>query len=184
MKVLIKAILAGIMIGIASSIYLQVGGVVGALLFSIGLLCILCMNFKLYTGSIGFIKWDENEIRDILIILIGNIIGCFFLLLFPNENAIALVNTKLSISLESVFIRAVICGILMYIAVYCFRKGFIYMVPACIAGFILFGAEHCIADLCYFVASHNFKWEMIPFFIICVLGNSIGSIIIDKIQKL
>ena len=62
------------MIAIASYIYLSVGGIVGAIMFSIGLLTILNMQFKLFTGSVGYIK-SKNDIKDNLIILSGNIIG-------------------------------------------------------------------------------------------------------------
>lgn len=62
------------MIAIASYIYLSVGGIVGAIMFSIGLLTILNMGFKLFTGSVGYIK-SKDDIRDNIIILIGNIIG-------------------------------------------------------------------------------------------------------------
>ena len=50
------------MIAIASYIYLSVGGIVGAIMFSIGLLTILNMQFKLFTGSVGYIK-SKNDIK-------------------------------------------------------------------------------------------------------------------------
>ena len=73
--ILINAIFGGMMIAIASYIYLQVGGIVGAFLFSIGLLTILNMNFKLYTGAIGFIHMTAVDIKNIITILFGNLIG-------------------------------------------------------------------------------------------------------------
>ena len=71
MKLFEKSILGGLSIAIASCIYLQFNGIVGAFLFSIGLFLILNMGFKLFTGTVGYIK-SKEDIRDNLIILIGN----------------------------------------------------------------------------------------------------------------
>lgn len=98
------------MIAIASYIYLSVGGIVGAIMFSIGLLTILNMGFKLFTGSVGYIK-SKDDIRDNIIILIGNIIGACGILAFPHAAALSLVASKLTIPLYLVFLKGVVCGI-------------------------------------------------------------------------
>ena len=81
-------------------------------------------------------------------------------------------------------IKAIVCGIFMYTAVSCFRNSVPYMGPLCVAGFILFGGEHCIADLCYFIASGSFCYEMFPFFVVTLIGNSLGAILIDRTKVL
>lgn len=182
--ILVNAIFGGMMIAIASYIYLQVGGIVGAFLFSIGLLTILNMNFKLYTGAIGFIHLNPADIQNITTILVGNLIGVCLLLFFPHPAAAALVVTKLTLPLGIVMIKAIICGMFMYIAVSCFRNSAPYMVPLCVAGFILFGGEHCIADLCYFITSGSFQYKMFPFFVVTLIGNSLGAILIDRTKVL
>lgn len=63
MKILSNSILGGVMIAIASYIYLQIGGIAGAFLFSIGLLSILNMDFKLYTGAIGFYHSSLQDMK-------------------------------------------------------------------------------------------------------------------------
>ena len=105
MMILINAISGGMMIAIASYIYLQVGGMVGAFLFSIGLLTILNMDFKLYTGAIGFIHLDPADMQNITTILAGNLIGVCLLLFFPHSAAIPLVATKLVLPLGLVMIK-------------------------------------------------------------------------------
>lgn len=182
--ILINAIFGGMMIAIASYIYLQISGVLGAFLFSIGLLTILNMNFKLYTGAIGFIHMTAVDIKNIITILFGNLIGACLLVIFPHSAAAALVATKLTLPLGIVMIKAIICGMFMYAAVSCFRNSIPYMVPLCVTGFILFGGEHCIADLCYFIASGSFCYEMFPFFIVALIGNSLGAILIDRTKVL
>ena len=49
----IKGILAGIFISIAGIIYLKVGGIPGAVLFSLGLLGVVECQGKLFTGLAG-----------------------------------------------------------------------------------------------------------------------------------
>ena len=51
------ATLAGIMIGFGGVIYLMCANkMVGALLFSFGLLTIVCQGFALYTGRVGYFR--------------------------------------------------------------------------------------------------------------------------------
>lgn len=52
---MIKSIMAGFMIALAAAIYITVGGVVGAFMFSLGLLTILYFQFNLFTGKAGLL---------------------------------------------------------------------------------------------------------------------------------
>ena len=85
-KLFRSALMAGITIGVAgfgflaSGVQSEVyGTVVGAILFSFGLLTVLGYKMALYTGTAGFIK--KNEVGNLLIILLSNILGCLLLAL-------------------------------------------------------------------------------------------------------
>ena len=170
------------MIAIATKIFLTVGGgVLGALLFSIGLLVILNMEFKLFTGTVGYIR-TLDDFFDNVIILFGNILGACLLVALSPISAVPLLIEKLSVSLLLAFVRAIVCGGLIYSAVHCHKQGKDYMVVACVMGFILCGAEHCIADLCYALAASTFSIDILLFLIVVTIGNSIGAIIVDRIQ--
>ena len=73
-QILRSAFLAGVCIGIAGFGYLAEKSIVGAVLFAFGLLTVVHYGLKLYTGTAGFIR--KGEVGDLLLILIGNIIGC------------------------------------------------------------------------------------------------------------
>lgn len=169
---------------IASIIFLNLqGGIAASVLFSTGLLAILGMGYKLYTGAIGYTK-NKTDIKNNLIILGGNCIGCLPAIIYHNKvmsYVTTIVTAKLSLNLLLVFFNAMICGMLIYIAVATFKEGRWYLTPFCVSGFILFGAEHCIADLCYLLAAHSFTLYSLLFFIVVVLGNSIGSIITHRL---
>ena len=60
-----KSILAGILIGLAVINNLQSKDpVIGALLFSFGLLTIIQMQSSLYTGKIGYKRFMENSLEN------------------------------------------------------------------------------------------------------------------------
>lgn len=171
---IIKSIFAGFCIGIGAYLYLQVGGVIGSFLFSIGLLSILLLNYKLYTGFIGYVE-TYGDLLTAVKILVGNVIGCC-IVPFRHEKAIELVINKASTPLHLIFGKAVLCGILIYIAVEAWKSKREWITALAVASFILCGAEHSIADVCYLVISDlplTFYYFII--FIVIVIGNGVGS---------
>ena len=116
----IKAILAGIFIGLAAVVYCFVSGtstILASCLFAFALLTILELRFSLFTGKIGFL--NKTNWLHILITLIGNIVGVFFVatLLHYTQYGVVLYEicarictVKLSGSLLSTLILSFFCG--------------------------------------------------------------------------
>ena len=175
----IKSVLAGICIAIGALIFLNVGGVLGAFLFSIGLLTILQFNFNLYTGKVAYITL--KDIDKILLILFGNIIGCCIMFAFPCLPAAAIMATKLTVPLITIFFKAILCGILIYIAVEGFKANNQLITLLAVPTFILCGAEHSIADICFIIAASCFTIEVLLFIVIVIIGNAIGSILFHRL---
>ena len=79
-----SAILSGIAVGIAGWGYLACTNIVGAVLFSFGLLTVVGYKLPLYTGTAGFVPLRDEQGRScwlsaigrLLLILSGNIMGC------------------------------------------------------------------------------------------------------------
>ena len=69
------SILAGIMISLGCIINLQVGGIGGALFFSLGLITILMFNFDLFTGRAGLIPTGQMTWKKLGLIWLGNLYG-------------------------------------------------------------------------------------------------------------
>ncbi len=175
-RLFLKSVFGGISISIASFIYLQTGGVIGAVLFSAGLLMILNLGFKLFTGTVGYFD-SADYVPSNVFILLGNVSGCMASLVFGHPEAQALVAKKLATPLAMVFAKGVVCGVLIYAAVESFKRKKDYMVPFCVAGFILFGAEHCIADLCYFLSARMMTLHVVLFLLVVASGNGVGAIL-------
>lgn len=178
MKTLINSVWAGIMIAIGSAVYINCSNkIIGAILFSVGLITIMQLKFDLFTGKIGFVR-NRRDILYAFIILIGNAIGCLIILFLPVD-ATEIVINKLAIPLYYVFGRAIICGFIISVCVIIKNSSnnqwyTLLGVPA----FILCGAEHSIADICFLISSHKFAPNVIPFIITVVLGNAVGSLLI------
>ena len=190
---LIKSIFAGIMIGIAGTVYLRVdNNLFGSFLFSIGLLVICMYGMNLFTGKVGYVLINKfNYIYELLITIVGNFIGTFLvarLVLLTrfksiSDKAVDLVNLKLNDNLLSIFILSMLCGILMYIAVNNYKKinneiGKYSCIFMCVMVFILSGFEHSIANMYYISVANMINLKSLLYILIMLLGNSVGSILI------
>ena len=185
--------MAGTMISIGGSVFLSLADsnkIIGAILFSVALLCICMQGYSLYTGKIGFVLTDRSkEAMGVLWLgLIGNIIATvlFGLALgyaLPNivDTASTICNAKLDQQLLQAFIRATFCGILMYQAVSIFKNhnkntlGIFFCIPV----FILSGFEHSIANIFYFSAAGIFSIDVVIYILVVIIGNSVGAILFD-----
>lgn len=188
LKCLVRAILAGMMIGIGGCVYLgcEVKWV-GAILFAVGLFTIFSFRLDLYTGKVGYIfDNDRSYVTYLLVVILGNFIGCLILgLMMPLDAAVNLANAKLdNYEFLPVLFKGVLCGMLMFIAADCYKntKSFIATF-VCVPVFILAGFEHSIADMFYFCSAGAFSVESLVFIITVLIGNAIGGFLIPVCRK-
>lgn len=183
-----SAIFAGICIGIAGFGFLAEKQL-GMFLFIFGLATVVSYKLKLYTGTAGFVK-SAMDMADLLLILVGNWVGCFLVALmarcsgFPlQETATHLLEARLALGPVRAGILSIGCGILMTTAVTFARRGneFANWVPLLFAVplFIHCGFPHCVADAFYymvvpvpFLAEH--LGETLLLYGCLVVGNFIG----------
>ena len=191
LKPLRSAIFAGIYIGtagfgfLASGIQSEVyGSLVGAVLFSLGLMAVVGYKLKLYTGTAGFI--NKNEVGQLFLILLGNIIGCLCLGLMTRVSPMdiqAAAQKVLELRLKTGALRCgllgIPCGLLMTTAVTFARKGNMLPLLFAVPLFIVCGFTHCVADAFYYCAvpvaflkAHAL--QILGVYVCIVLGNLIG----------
>ena len=181
LKVLIKAIYAGFMIGIGGIVYLSVENrMVGSFLFSFGLLTIVTQGFFLYTGKIGFVKrW--SELLNMAVIVAGNYIGTLLAALIArwselSVSSLELVNKKLDNNLWNVFLLSVFCGVMMYLAIDNYNKSkHLLFIIAPVMIFILSGFEHSVANMFYFHLAGEYSFRSFVYLLVIVAGNRIGA---------
>lgn len=194
----ILAICAGICIGVGGTVYLMcTSKLLGAVLFSVGLLTILVFGLKLFTGMTGYIFGEQSKLKYLLTLIVvwaGNFIGTFLVGLAVRNTRIALtiipaaqtlVTTKLEDSWYSLMILGVFCGLLMYIGVDSFKKPQdnystlrILMPIICVATFIIAGFEHCIANMFYCTVA-GLSLKSVIMILVVTVGNIVGSFIIS-----
>ncbi len=192
MKNLLRSsIFAGIAIGTAGFGFLAsgvqsaaYGSLVGAVLFSFGLLTVVGYKLKLYTGTAGFIK--RKEAGELFLILAGNIVGCLCMALLTRMSpmdiqgaAQKVMELRLGTGALKCGLLAIGCGFIMTTAVHFARQGqylpLLFGVPL----FIVCGFPHCVADAFYFLcvpaAFVKARFLQVLCVYVCiVLGNLVG----------
>ena len=167
--------------GVQSAVY---GSLVGAVLFSFGLLTVVGYRLKLYTGTAGFIK--RKEAGELFLILAGNIVGCLCMALLTRMSpmdiqgaAQKIMELRLGTGALKCGLLAIGCGLIMTTAVQFARQSqylpLLFGVPL----FIVCGFPHCVADAFYFlcvpvafVKAHFL--QVLCVYVCIVLGNLVG----------
>ncbi len=190
-KLLRSSIFAGIAIGtagfgfLASGVQTEAyGSLVGAVLFSFGLLTVVGYKLKLYTGTAGFIL--KNEAGSLFLILLGNIIGCFLVSMLARITPLAVQDAAqniLELRLRTGALRCGLlgigCGFIMTTAVKFARQKqylpLLFGVPL----FIVCGFTHCVADAFYYLCVPVAFWKanalhILAVYACIVLGNLVG----------
>ena len=155
----------------------------------------------------------KEKIFSLLTGLFGNLVGCLVVALllrtinhsfiaeastgqaFYSNNAqlfISLkstVNTKLNYDWYQMIILSAFCGMLVYIAVEGFKTiehhfGKYLVLILSIAGFIICGFEHSVANMFYYFLDGSFSGAVWLSLIHCVIGNSIGGLFIPSLKML
>lgn len=190
-KIFRSAVMAGMTIGVAGFGYLAsgvqnevYGTLIGAILFSFGLLTVLGYKLALYTGTAGFIK--KNEVGNLLVILLSNILGCFILALLTRLSpmdlqtpAQAILQGRLNTGALRCGLLAIGCGFIMTTTVAFARKGNVLPLLLGVPLFIVCGFPHCMADaFMYLTTPVDFLaanvWKILPMYICIVVGNFVG----------
>ena len=181
-----SSILAGMSIGFGGFVYLCVGGIAGAVAFTLGLITVVCYKFKLYTGYLGFMD-VRKDIPEALLILAGNITGCLLLALLARlspmhlqDAAQKILEARLATGALKCGALAMGCGFIVTTAVTFGRKGQFLPLLFGVPVFILCGFPHCIADAFYYLTAplpflSEHIWSILGLYVCLVIGNLIGG---------
>lgn len=179
-----SAVMAGFTVGLAAFGYLCIGGVVGAVVFAFGLLTVVAYKLSLFTGTAGFIR--KNEIPSLLLILLGNVIGCLVVSLMTRVSANDLQSAAQGIIQSRIDngalrsgVLAIGCGFIMTTAVTFARKGNLLPLLFGVPLFIFCGFPHCLVDAfyCQTIPVAFFKEnaaDILATYGCVVLGNFVG----------
>lgn len=201
-----KGILAGLAIGLGGFLFTlmayalpnELGKILGALLFPIGLSIVCIFKLFLFTGKIGLV-FESKQTKEFYINLplmyIGNIIGslilgyiCYAIFkntdLFSRINAIAINKTNFDIGYEyylMLIVKSLITGLCVYLAVksYGLIKNKIIgilLIFVFIFIFVYIGGDHCVANMYYFSFANSWTGYAFLNIVLATICNSIGTI--------
>lgn len=184
LNLFLSALMAGICISVGCIVNLQTGGIAGAVLFTFGLITVVHYRYALYTGTAGFVKTWQSLSNLFLIILTGNLFGCWlmaFALDVTNcmpelyDKVAPIIEQRSSQGVPSALMRSILCGFLMTTAVKFARENrwlpLLFAVPL----FILAGFYHSIADAFYLLLGQKVNdVHLLCNWFVSVVGNFVG----------
>ena len=206
MLAIVKGMLAGIAIGFGGFLFIlmtyllpnELGKILGALLFPIGLSIVCVCKLFLFTGKIGMVfeqKQSKEFYLNLPIMYVGNILGslaigylCFAI--FSNTD---LFNRTLEVAANktaftdyqfvlAMIVKSLITGLCVYLGVKSFlvsknRVVGIFLIFVFIFLFVYIGGDHCVANMYYFSfankCDNGYTYLNILIATIC---NSLGTI--------
>ncbi|MBR6961855.1 formate/nitrite transporter family protein [Candidatus Saccharibacteria bacterium] len=174
-----KSVAASLLIGLGDYVLLKIGSPLGPILFAFGLLGVCVMGANLFTGKCGFLFEDKIKPLHLLTILLVNLAAGYLVgLAFSACDGAVVEAARAKVESWDIswsfFIRSILCGIIMYLAVAIYRKGsplgIIFGIPL----FIFCGFQHCIANIITMGVAATWDWSIL----VCVLGNFAGSLMV------
>lgn len=182
----IKAIAAGFCIGLAAiANWIITNPVIGAFIFSFGLLMVVQHNMKLVTGVMGIVNYSHiDSFKYLAFIWLGNLVGILIAalgMLFMGEGILSAVFINLNLqklqltmnSFYSFAARAFFCGSLIHAGVQSYKKGNTLLLVLSVMLFVLCGFEHCVVNIIPLI--FNFSWNALIVYVINVFYNAIGA---------
>ena len=196
-----KAIFAGIAISFGCLAFLTMGNLIGPVLFTFGLITVIHYKLSLYTGSVGFLELIgfNKEIlanwKTILLIILGNIVGCLIVAIIARYgnftydlNVDTIVTSRLSQPILAVITRGIGCGLIMSVAVQFARENRFLPLLFGVPLFIYCGFYHSIADSFYYLYSSlpislHMIWTLFMTYVGNYLGCSVYKVFLNKVSK-
>ena len=193
---------SGLMIGIGGTAFLlaldfnaEWGKLIGAVLFSLGILCIVMFEMKLFTGLISYIpEMGVKNFWKLPVCFLGNMLGVIFAAMIVSYSPVApivmeqaenVILPKLSAEFwpMKAFCSSILCGFLITLSIgavnYAPRKNLSVTVGVMfpIVVFAFCGFDHSVANTLYLFLL-NFPTHSVPYLLMCVLGNILGGVIL------
>ena len=198
LRAFVYGILAGMSIALGGTVFLSVENrIVGAVCFTVGLFTVCTFGFNLFTGKVCYVfERGKAYALDLPLIWLGNLCGAWLTAFLEahtragaalTERAEALCAAKLSDGLLSIFILALLCNLLIFIAVDGYANnphelGKYLSLFFGIVTFILCGFEHCVANMYYFSMAGAWSLKTLGYVLVMTLGNAAGGVLLPLLR--
>ncbi len=177
---IVRSSLAGLLIAFAGVLYLQCENkIVGAVLFSLGLLSVIVFKTNLFTGKVGYISSFKDFYMGLLMLALNLAVAfCFGLLYRVCIGQSAAVDARLLKEWYRILFDSVICGMCVFLSVDLYKRtSNIFTIILPVVAFILCGGEHCIA-YAFYLGTGNITGTALLYLVIMIIGNSLGALLL------
>lgn len=184
---------AGVCISLGTVTYLLISNkLLGAFVFAFGLFLVCTYKLKLCTGMAGYL-FSKFSTEGFVAATIGNVNGISLMYwLFscwnPEVKSVSyeLFTSKMNLMPHQFFISAMLCGMLMFLAVDIYKYGpeesmmhrlfGLFLAVPC---FVLNGFDHCIVTIFYINSATSIEEAAIglQIFSTVMIGNFIGAML-------
>ena len=193
-----NAVLAGVAIAIGGIVFLSCESkFVGASLFAVGLLAVCTFGLNLYTGKVCYVLENKpGYLLDVGLIWLGNLVGTTVTGLLIRctrltgvvEKGLELSQVKLGDDLLSIFILAMFCNMMIYLAVENYKNnpheiGKYMAIYLGVVVFIMAGFEHCVANMFYFAVGGAWSGKTLVYLLVMTLGNAVGGLVFPVLRS-
>ena len=194
LRIFVSGVLAGACIALGGTVFLLTESrLAGALLFTVGLFTICTCGFSLFTGRVCYVfRRGGAYAASLPVIWLGNLAGTALIALIERATRIGpalqaaaetVCAAKLGDTPGSVFLLAVLCNVLIYIAVDGFANnpheiGKYLALFFGVTVFILCGFEHCVANMYYFTAAGVWSLRTLGYLLLMTAGNAVGGVLL------
>lgn len=194
MQVLASAFLGGMLVAVAGMSNLLLHDtypVAAAVLFGVMLLSVLALELHLMTAKAGYLLWDSSMIRmraaHLLLTFLGNAVGAvaageLLRLAYPSRAfAKEFVDARFSAGVGSVIAGAILCGMLMFVAVHAYRRsrggiGGALVTLGAGTAIVLCGFSHSVTDMFYMAFCHVYTGRAVAIILLGIAGNLVGAV--------
>ena len=180
-----KSFLAIFLIALNTIALLAIGNPIGPFLFAFSFIGICTIPADLYIDKVNF-YWQKKKILLLKIylfnIIFGFLIGKIIYFCWPALSFLAIDRISLWQYNLVFFIKSVLCGSIMSIAVKLYNKNNYYGILLGTPLFIFMGLQHSIINVILLGIS-NLSLSYFPHIILHSLGNFLGAILIDLIEE-
>ncbi len=205
----LMALSSGLIIGIggvasllANNVLGLWGRLVGASLFSLGILAIVMYEMKLFTGMVADIpKMGIKNVWKLPVCFLFNILGVAIVAVIARYSFLgdivvaqggATISAKINADKWAVkaLCSSILCGALITLSVwsvkYAPEKGLSSTVGVMfpIIVFAFCGFDHSVANMLYLYYLGDFSWKIVGYVLLTVIGNILGGVILPLISLL
>lgn len=204
----LMSVFAGIMIGIGGTASLisnywsaEIGKIIGAVLFALGIYVIVIFEMKLFTGMVSDIPtMGAKNWWQLLVCFIGNAIGVILVGILVQNSPLSYVSTlgaeiiskKLMSDNWAIYAlcSSILCGVLITLSVKSSagaKEKNLSATLAVVFPIIVFafcGFDHSVANMLYFFHFGEFSLQIVGYVVVTMIGNILGGVALPLVLKL